>query len=123
MDDKAFGLIAWIAVGVAGLIVVVAAIGGIMYMADTPIGATVVDKDCGSSPFGATSKVTVETKFPIPGIEHTIKDFDNTICNTLRAGENGNFAEYYLKSERTVLYDREGGACLYDSSAIKCEDA
>lgn len=121
MDEQGLGVIAIVALAVGGLVVVTAAAGGIMYMADTAIGATVIDKDCGSSPFGATSKVTVETKFPIPGIEHTIQDFDNRVCTGLRAGDNGNYAEYHLKSERTILYERENGACIYDSSGVVCE--
>jgi hypothetical protein len=122
MDDDAFGLITLILFGVGSLIVLVAAAGGIMYMNDTAIGATVIDKDCTASPIGASSQVTVKTKFPIPGIEHTIKEFDNAVCNGLRAGDNGNFAEYYVKSERTIMYEREGGACLFDSDGVKCGD-
>ncbi|MGB1586434.1 MAG: hypothetical protein ACPHID_05255 [Thermoplasmatota archaeon] len=123
MDDKGLGLIAIIAMAAGGLIVLLAAIGGILYMTDTAVEATVIDKDCSSSPLGATSQITVKTKFPIPGIEHTIKEFDNTICNGLRAGEDGNYAKYYLKSERTVLFEREGGQCLYDSNGIKCDSS
>lgn len=112
------GLIAMIVLGIVGLAIVLAAVAGGLYLNDYAIEATVIDKDCGSSGGvfggGATSKVTVRTK--AFGIEHTLKDFDNSKCQILRAGEDGNFAVYHVRSERTILYEREGGSCIYDSA-------
>lgn len=109
-----------ILIGVVGLIVVIAAIGGILFVTDTPVKATIVEKDCAGIPGGKSSSVTVLTKFPVPGIEYTLQDFDNNACGVLRAGESGNYVEYYLKSERIVFYEREGGACIYDSNGVVC---
>ncbi len=121
MDNKGIGVLVGAILAVGGLIVVAAAGAGIYYMTDQAVGATVIDKQCGGIPTGSSSTVTIRTEFPIPGIEHTLQDFDNSICNGLRADEtNGNYAEYYLKSERTVLFEREGGRCLYDSNGVVC---
>lgn len=122
MDDDAFGLLSIIGLAVGGLIVLVAAIGGIMYMTDTAVEATIVDKDCAGGVIGggAGSQVTVKTKFPIPGIETTIKEFDDRTCSILRAGEDGNYVKFHVKSERTIMYEREGGACIYDSDGVVC---
>lgn len=122
MDDEGIGLISIISLAVMGLIVVVAAIGGIMYMTDTAVEATIVDKDCGGGAItgGANSQVTVKTKFPIPGIETTLKDFDDRTCSIVRAGEDGNYVKFHVKSERTIMYEREGGACVYDSDGVVC---
>lgn len=121
MDDKGLGTIAIVLLSLGGLLVAGAAAGGIMYMTDQAIGATIVDKSCSSLPTGKTSQVTVETKFPVPGIEHTLKEFDNGICKSLRPGEDGNYAEYHLQSGRTIFYEREGGKCLYDSDGVICD--
>lgn len=120
MDDRGLGLIAVIVIAVVGLVAVVGAIAGGFYLSDSPIGATIIDKSCGTNPIGKTSEVTVRTVFPVPGITHTLEDFDNRICSGLRTGDDGNFAEYYLKSGRTILYEREGGLCLYDSDGLLC---
>lgn len=118
MGDEGVGLLAAIALGVVGLFVVIAAIGGVMYLADAKVGAEVIDKRCGSLPTGSSSTVVVETKFPIPGIEHTVKQMDNNSCQALVEGRS--YAEYHLRSERVVLYEREGGRCLYDSDSLVC---
>lgn len=46
------------------------------------------------------------------GIDHTVQDVPVQQCNAL---EPGNFVQYRVRSQRTTLYDREGGQCLYDS--------
>lgn len=116
------GLIFKIIAGVVGLVVLIAAIGGILYVTDTPVEATVIEKDCDANITNgnSNSRITVLTKFPVPGIEYTLQDFDDDKCSLLRAGENGNYAVYHLKSERVIFYEREGGACLYDSDGVVC---
>ncbi len=116
------GLIFKVLAGVVGLVVLIAAIGGILFVTDTPVEATIVEKDCDVSALNgnSNSQVTVKTKFPVPGIEYTLQDFSDSICAGLRAGENGNYAVYHIQSERTIFYEREGGACLYDSSGVVC---
>ena len=43
------------------------------------------------------------------------------MCRALTAGEDGNYAEYYLQSERTVLWRSEAQTeCLYDSAGKLC---
>ncbi len=135
MDEEAFGLVAWILVGVGGLIVAVGATGGIMYAADATVGAVVTDTQCAGggggggggipgvwsvSPQGSASAVSIKTKFPFPGIDYTMTEFDDDTCLTLaglRSQGNDPFAEYSIRSGRTVLYDKEGGNCLYDSAS------
>lgn len=118
MDDEAVGILAAIALAVVGLIVVAGAVGGILFVSDAKIGATVTHVECAFRPTGAGSEVTVVTKFPIPGIEHTVTRVDNTACKALVVDRS--FAEYYLRSARTVLYEQEGGRCLYDTASLVC---
>ncbi len=100
-----------------GLILIVLAVLGGYYATDGAVGATVTDKDCGVGP-GATSEVTVTTSFPIPGVTTTLKEFDNTQCSAVTVDRT--YAEYHLRSERTILYESEGGPCLYDSADKLC---
>lgn len=127
------GVVAWITIAVVGLIVSLGAAGGIMYATDTTVGADVIDTRCagggGSGGGGglgglavqaAGSQVKIKTKFPVPGIEHTLTEFDDNTCRTLAAlrsrGEDP-FVEYSIRSGHTVLYEFEGGKCLYDNEA------
>ncbi len=116
MDDEAVGLIAWILIGLGGLVVALGAAGGIMYDADTTVGATVIEKQCAGGTFtsGSNSEVTVETRFPVPGIKHTLTEFSDSQCQILQSGKS--YAEYSIRSGRTVLYSEEGGRCIYDSA-------
>ncbi len=136
MDDDAIGLIAWILIGVGGLVLAIGATGGIMYAADTTVGAVVTDTQCAgggggggggsilgmadASPQQAGSSVSIQTKFPVPGIDYTMTEFDDDTCKILagiRASGKEPFAEYSIRSGHTVLYREEGGACLYDSES------
>lgn len=116
MDDNGVGLLAWILIGVVGLVAVAGVAGGIMYSTDTSVGATVIYKDCQGSIISNApqSIVTVETKFPVPGIEHTVEEVDNSACHALNPGRS--FVEYHIRSGRTILYESEGGQCLYDTA-------
>lgn len=119
VDESGFGLIAWLIVGVVGIVAALGATGGIMYAADTEIGATVIAKNCAGGGGGglfsaaAQSTVTIETKFPLAGIKHTLEEFDDNQCRLLEEGKS--FATYAIRSGHTVLYKSEGGQCLYDS--------
>ncbi len=120
-DEQALGLIATIILGIVGLAAVLAAVGATLYATDFPVEATIIDKSCASSgggggifPAAARSSVTIRTK--LFGIEHTLTEFDDNQCRALRAGEDGNFVVYHIQSERTILYEREGGSCIYDSA-------
>ncbi len=62
---------------------------------------------------GANSTVTIRTK--ALSVEHTVTGFDDQKCWVLRAGEDGNFIVYHLRTERAQFYEREGGVCLYDT--------
>lgn len=119
-DENALGVVAWVVVGLVSLVGVLGAAAGILYASDYGIEATVVDKACGGGVFtsGANSVVTVKTR--MFGIEHTVKGMDDALCSGLRAGQDGNFVIYHVQSERTILYEREGGACLYDSRTGLC---
>lgn len=100
-----------------GLILIVLAVLGGYYATDGAVGATVTDKDC-TAGFGSTSVVTVTTAFPVPGVTTSLKDFDNAQCSVVQVDRT--YAEYHLRSERTILYESEGGACLYDSEGTLC---
>lgn len=114
MDDKGFGIIAAILAAAVGLVLLVVAMAGAFYLSDMPVGATVTDKSCAIG-IGARSTLEVTTKFPVPGVTHVITDFDNQQCHGLRAGDNGNYAEHHLRSGRTILFESQGGACIWDS--------
>lgn len=137
MDDEAFGLIAWILIGVGGVVGAIALTGGIMYAADAKVGADVTDARCAGggggggggllgnslAPQASNSEVDVKTNFPIPGIDHTVKEFDDDTCRTLDTLMlNGKepYAEYHIRSGHTILYDERGGQCLYDSETGVC---
>lgn len=90
---------------VAGLLVVgIGGTGAYLYATDYKVDATVTGKDC------AAGEVDVKTK--LFGLEHTVADVPMQQCALL---EKGNFVEYRIKSERTTLWDVEGGRCIYDS--------
>lgn len=102
------GIVKLVIFGVVGLVVLLGAIAGIYYATDGAVDATVTDKQCG---FGGGT-VTVVTKFPVSGIEHTLQDVPADQCNVIN---KGNFVRYNLQSERTSIWQSEGGSCLYDT--------
>ncbi len=117
MDDEAIGLVAWIFIGVGGLIGALALTGGVLYANDYGLEATVVGGTCASyNPTGvltsppAERTITVQTK--MFGIEYTMTEVPTEQCAAI--GKD-NFVKYHLKSERTSLWEKEGGTCLYDS--------
>jgi hypothetical protein len=100
-----------------GLVVSLVAFAGIVYATDYGVEAVVVSKECGGSggspggPFPlAAPSVTVKTK--LGGLRHT-QSLPPQQCAVVQAG---NYVVYHIRSGRTVLYDHEGGRCLYDST-------
>lgn len=100
----AMGLLGTSLAIVAVLVVGVLGVGGYLYATDYKLEATVQDTDCGRG--------DVDVKTKLFGLEHTVPDVPAQQCNLLAPG---NFVEYRLRSERTTLYQSEGGACIYDS--------
>ncbi|HET6399059.1 MAG TPA: hypothetical protein VFH47_05855 [Candidatus Thermoplasmatota archaeon] len=99
-----FRAITLVLLALVGLAVLVA---GTFYARDGAIEATVQDKSC--SLFGPGA-VTVKTKFL--GIDHTVQGVAPEACATVQPG---NYVEYHVRSQRTKLYDADGGRCLFDS--------
>lgn len=101
-----FGIIS----GVLGLLVTAAAGGAAyLYATDAPVEATVTDKDC------FVSEIAVKTKNF--GLDHKVRDVPTQECAVIQVG---NFVQYHLRTERTIVYASEGGACLYDSKTGTC---
>ncbi len=117
MDEEAVGLIAWIVIGIVGLVAAIGVAGGVMYANDTTVGATVTQTQC------SVGDVSIETKFPVPGITHTVQQVPFEQCNLLDPGKS--FVEYRIKSGRTTLYEDDSKErCLYDSeTGIYCGEA
>lgn len=86
------------------LVLGVVGTGGYLYMTDYALEATVQGTNC------TAGEVEVKTK--MFGLEHTVPDVPAQQCAVLAPG---NFVEYRVKSERTTLFESEGGACIYDS--------
>ncbi len=99
---------------VGGLLGVIVGIGGVGYAIDYGIGATVIERKCagggilGGSPSG---EATVRVKL-VPTMTHTVTELPVPVCNALH---EGNFVVYHVRTGRTVLFDSDGGACIYDS--------
>lgn len=94
-----------ITLAIAGSLLGVAVVAGAgMYAADYRVDATVQETRCD------LLQVKVHTR--LFGLEHTVKEVPADQCSVL---EPGNFVQYRIRTQRTTLYDREGGECLYDS--------
>lgn len=91
---------------VAGLLVA-GAVGtaAYLYTSDYKVEATVQETRC--------SQGEIDVKTKLFGIEHTVPDVPLQQCSLLAPG---NFVEYRVKSQRTTLWDVEGGQCIYDSA-------
>lgn len=98
-----------IVLGLVALVVLLGGVGAIAYAADAPVEATIIEKDCPGALRGGPGEVTVKTK--LFGIEHSL-DVPRDQC---LAVQEGNFARYHVRSQRTELYDKEGGRCIFDS--------
>lgn len=99
----------------AVVVLVVLAVG-IAYAADAPVEATVTAKQCGSgfAFFGsAQGPRTITVKTRIGGVAYTLHDVPDAQCQAVQVQ---NFVRYHVRSHRTILYQTQGGACIYDSA-------
>lgn len=90
-------------------VVVLAGAAAIFYFTDQNIDATVKEKHCGATP-AQPSSIVAETK--MFGFRK-ILDMDYTECHGIPQDA---FVQFYVKSRRLVIFETEGGACLYDSA-------
>lgn len=89
------------------------ATGVFLYATDYAVEAEVTGKNCN----GTTTTVTVETR--VGGLTETIP-VSRTECLVIRPG---NFVHYHIRSERTIIYEKDpavGGRCVYDTDQIAC---
>lgn len=95
------------------ILVLVVATGVFLYATDYAVEATVTGKDCQAQP----ATVTVETR--LGGLTEVVP-VTPTECLVI---QRGNFVEYHIRSERTVIYERDpslGGRCVYDTMNKLC---
>lgn len=87
------------------LLVIPAIVAGSLYIGDYGVEATVKETHCHLVP----PNVVVETKaFSIL----TTQEIPDQSCAII---DEGNFVVYHIRSQHTILYEKEGGRCLYDS--------
>jgi hypothetical protein len=96
-----------------GLLLVVLVVGFAVfaYATDYGVKAEVQDKQCSISP---------------PFIVVKLKTFGNVDEVPVQAQQcflmdRGNFVVYHIRTQHAVVYDREGGRCIYDSVTIVCQ--
>ncbi|HEX9817079.1 MAG TPA: hypothetical protein VGB18_08870 [Candidatus Thermoplasmatota archaeon] len=95
------------------IVVLLVATGVFLYATDYPVEAQVTGKNCN----GTATTVTVETR--IGGFTETVP-VSRTECFVI---QTGNFVHYHIRSERTVIYEKDpafGGRCVYDTDSILC---
>jgi len=98
-------------IGLAVLLIVgVLAVGVWAYASDYAVEATVTKKECTSAP----AQIFVKTK--LFGIE----DSTEVTVQQCQIIQVGNFVEYHLRTQRTTIFQSEGGECVYDSSTGLC---
>lgn len=97
----------WIIGTVVLLVVLAGAFGVFAYATDYGVEASVTKRECSLTP----PKLTVTTK--TLSIVHTVDVTENQ-CVLVR---EGNFVVYHIRTERTIIYDKEGGRCIYDSAS------
>lgn len=90
-------------------VLVVAAIGVLLYANDFAVEASVKDKQCRSIVGG--NFVTVQTK--LFAMDYTLTGIPDHQCSLVNSG---NYVKYHLRTERTSIYASEGGTCIYDSA-------
>ncbi|MBI2078258.1 MAG: hypothetical protein HYT80_07820 [Euryarchaeota archaeon] len=92
------------------LVVLVLGIGIWAYASDYAVEATVTKKDC------AAAKPVVFVKTKMFGIEDST-EVSGHECGIIQVG---NFVRYHLRTQRTIVYQAEGGTCVYDSATGLC---
>ena len=90
------------------LLVVLVGFGAIFYFTDQHVDATIVEKRQESP----TEPCTVKAKTERFGITQET-EIQPQECALVRVGA---FVQYYVRSQRTVIFASKGGACLWDSS-------
>lgn len=101
-----FGLVGKIIGAVVLLLILLGVGAGFAYATDYGLEATVTEKDCVADP-----EPTVRVKTRVGGIGHTV-EVPSEQCATIQPG---NFVVYHLRSSRTIIYEAEGGPCIYDT--------
>jgi hypothetical protein len=104
---KALGLVSLI---LGGLVVALLVTAGVLYASDYGLEATITETHC-NSPLAAAHSVTVQTK--LFGIRQDVSDLDYQTCTALSPG---NLVVYHIRTGRTLLYERDGAPCSYDSA-------
>lgn len=96
------------------VVVLLVATGVFLYATDYPVAAEVTEKDCEAIP---NPVVTVKTK--LGGLTEKVL-ITATECFVI---QRGHFVEYHIRSERTIIYDKDpalGGRCVYDTATKIC---
>lgn len=94
------------------IVVLLLATGIFLYVTDYAVEAHVVDKTCQGRP-----SVTVETR--LGALTETVP-VTTTECFVIQLG---NYVHYHVRSERTVIYEKDpatGGRCVYDTASLAC---
>ena len=98
------------------IVVLLLTTGVFLYANDYAVEAEVIGKDCQPRAPDPPS-VTVETK--VGGLTETVP-VTSTECAII---QRGNFVYYHIRSERTIIYERDpaaGGRCVYDTQSLVC---
>jgi len=104
-------LVRWLTIGVLALLGLGVLWGIVFYTGDRAVEADVVEKDCTLT----GGFVVVETRFL--HLRHT-SALDATSCGLV---PDGAFVLYHIRSGHTVVYEREGGDCIWDSVPPGCQ--
>ncbi len=95
------------------IVVLVIATSVFLYATDYAVEASVIGKNCQGRP----TTVTVETR--IGGLTETVA-VTSTECLVI---QRGNYVHYHIRTERTVIYEKDpaaGGRCVYDTDNKVC---
>lgn len=111
----------WGIAGILALLVVGGAIlfGGAvayLYAKDQGFGAHVTGKSC-KGPLASDSANRVDLRTTFLSIDRSVYDVPDGPCALI--GE-GNFVEHHIRSRHTIIYESEGGDCIYDSQRGAC---
>jgi hypothetical protein len=111
----------WGVLGILALLVVAGAalFGGAvayMYATDQGFGAHVTGKSC-RGPLASDSANRVDLRTTFLSIDRSVYNVPDTPCSLIR---EGNFVEHHIRSRHTIIYESEGGDCIYDSKRGGC---
>ena len=81
-----------------------------LFATDYGLAATVTKRDCAANP----PAVTVTTK--TFGITHAMP-VTSEQCGVIR---QGNYVVYHVRSQHTIIYEHQGGRCMYDTNTMVC---